>query len=250
MEERWTLCIDRIKEIASDPQVKEPFGSYFRKVASFLLKHADLYEKQQAEGTANHVFNKATVAELYGELEEQSYVNSYTNPTYAVSVFGMDLGRLLSFVYAEMFSLPAYAARGEKFELLIRMEWFVELYCIFEGGKEDADASLYQNAWECCYWFVSDYMDVETERRVGEKVEPSFDFAYRLIMESDLTDLSYLYRYGEYISDNEIETAKLLNAMPEAKLQKMADTYTEGYRIGFIKGNKDISIKEIGRAHV
>ena len=217
MEERWTLCIDRIKEIASDPQLKEPFGSYFSQVASFLLNVADDCV----------VWNQETIQKVYAELGKESYVNSYTNPTYAVSVFGMDLGRLLSFVYAEMFSLPAYAARGEKFELLIRMEWFVELYCIFEGGKEDADASLYQNAWECCYWFVSDYMDVETERRVGEKVEPSFDFAYRLIMESDLTDLSYLYRYGEYISDNEIETAKLLNAMPEAKLQKMADTYTE-----------------------
>ncbi|MBQ8189194.1 MAG: aminopeptidase [Lachnospiraceae bacterium] len=245
MEERWTLCIDRIEEIASDPQVKEPFGSYFRQVASFLLKHADLYEKLQTEKNTTNVFNESTAAELYGELEDGSYVNSHANPAYAVSKFGKSMGQLLSFVYTEMFSLPTYTARSEWFELLIRFEWFVELYCIFESGMEDSDEALYHNAWECCYWFVSDYMDVETERRVGEKVEPSFDFAYRLIMERDLTDLSYLYRYGEYISDNEIETAKLLNAMPEAQLQKMADTYTEGYRIGFIKGNKDISIKEV-----
>ena len=247
MEERWILCVDRIKEIESDPQVKEPFGSYFSQVASFLLKIADLYEGQQKKASANSAesWNGESIASLYAELGEVSYVNSYTNPTYAVAVFGQEFGRLLSFVYAEMFSLPAYAAREEQFELLIRMEWFVELYCIFEGSTEDTDVRLYQNAWDCCYWFVSDYMDVEMERRVGEKVEPSFDFAYRLITESDLTDLDYLYRYGEYISDNEILTAKLLNEMPEKELQKMADTYTEGYRIGFIKGNKDISIKEV-----
>ena len=236
MEERWILCVDRIKEIESDPQVKEPFGSYFSQVASFLLKIADLYEGQQKKASANSAesWNGESIASLYAELGEVSYVNSYTNPTYAVAVFGQEFGRLLSFVYAEMFSLPAYAAREEQFELLIRMEWFVELYCIFEGSTEDTDVRLYQNAWDCCYWFVSDYMDVEMERRVGEKVEPSFDFAYRLITESDLTDLDYLYRYGEYISDNEILTAKLLNEMPEKELQKMADTYTEGYRIGFI----------------
>ncbi len=245
MEERWTLCIDRIREIASDPQVKEPFGSYFSQVASFLLKHADLYEKQQAETNAATVWNETVVAELYGELKGESYVNSYTNPVYAVSQFGKDMGQLLSFVYTEMFSLPSYLARGEVSELLIRFEWFVELYCIVESGSEDPEKDLYQNAWECCYWFVSDYMDVETERRVGEKVDPSYDFAYHMVMDSNLEDLEYLYRYGEYISDNEIETAKLLNKMPEEELQKMADTYTEGYRIGFIKGNKDISIKEV-----
>ncbi len=237
MEERWSLCVDRIKDIASDPQVKEPYRSYFCQVASFLLKIVDIYEKQ--------VWDAETIKTLYLELGEGSYVNSYTNPAYAVSVHGESMGRLLSFVYAEMYALPSYAARTERFELLIRMEWFVELYCILESSMEDTDESIYQNAWDCCYWFVSDYMDVETERRVGEKVDPSFDFAYHMVMDNNLEDLEYLYRYGEYISDNEIETAKLLNKMPEEELQKMADTYTEGYRIGFIKGNKDISIKEV-----
>lgn len=242
MEERWSLSVDRIKEIGSEPQLKGSFGSYFQQVASFLLKIAELYERQSHPKSEN-VWNKETIQELYAELEEKSYVNSYANPAYAVSLFGKKMGRLLSFVYGEMYSLPAYAAEEDRFELLIRFEWFVELYCIFEG-QENFD-SLYETVWECCYWFVSDYLDVETEKRVGEKVDPSFDFAYRLIMESDLSDPDYLYRYGEYITDNQTETAKLLNEMPKEELQKMADTYTEGYRIGFIKGNKDLSKKEV-----
>lgn len=303
MEERWSLSVDRIREIESEPQLKEPFGSYFTQVASFLLTIAELVEAPERDGAdagsygmdpaenGRDVWNKETIDRLYREVEKESYVNSYTNPAYAVSVFGEKMGRLLSFVYAEMFSLPAYAAQGDREELLIRFEWFVELYCIFEdilGGSDDTTTqrrteqnmteqnmteqnmteqnmteqnkaernaaddtaeqdndALYDEAWECCYWFVSDYMDVETEKRVGEKVDPSFDFAYRLIMESDLSDPNYLYRYGEYITDNQIETAKYLNEMPEEELQKMADTYTEGYRIGFIKGNKDISKKEV-----
>lgn len=257
MEERWNLSVDRIKEIESEPQLKGLFGSYFKQVASFLLKIAKLYEKQSDSQNEN-VWNKETIQDLYAELENESYVNSYTNPVYAVGHFGEEMGRLLSFLFAEMYSLPAYAAEKDLFEILIRFEWFVEIYCIFEENEceqteqnpdwedeQESSHTLYEAVWECCYWFLSDYLDVEMEKRVGEKVDPSFDFAYRLIMESDLSDLNYLYRYGEYITDNQIDTAKLLNEMSKEELQKMADTYTEGYRIGFIKGNKDISKKEV-----
>lgn len=250
MEERFNLCVERIKEIKSEPQLKEPFGSYFAQVASFLLEIAEIYEKtaERKEQTllGSNIWNEESNERLYGELLEGSYVNSYTNPAYAGRLMGQNWGRLLSFVYGEMFSLPAYAAEEDLFEILIRMEWFVEIYCIFtEYMEEWKEEALYESVRECCYWFLYDYMDVETEKRVGEKVEPSFDFALRLIMEADLSDISYLYRYGEYITDNQIETAKLLNEMPEEEIGKMADTYTEGYRIGFIKGNKDLSKKKV-----
>ena len=66
-------------------------------------------------------------------------------------------------------------------------------------------------------------------------------------MESDLSDERYLYRYGEYITDNQRLTAAYLNNMEPEKLQLMADTYTEGYRIGFIKGNKNLSKKKLAQ---
>ena len=36
-----------------------------------------------------------------------------------------------------------------------------------------------------------------------EMLDPSLDFFTKIVMESDLTDLSYLYRYGEYISSSD-----------------------------------------------
>lgn len=250
MEERFSLCAGRIKEIKSEPQLKEPYGSYFMQVASFLLEIADIYERTAGRKAgsffAGNIWNEESNGKLYGELLGESYVNSYANPAYAGRMMGKSLGRLLSFVYGEMFSLPAYAAKEDLFEILIRMEWFVELYCIFTEYREEwKDEALYESVRECCYWFVYDYLDVETEKRVGEKVDPSFDFAYRLIMEGDLDNTDYLYRYGEYITDNQIETAEFLNEMSEEEIGKMADTYTEGYRIGFIKGNKDLSKKKV-----
>ncbi len=250
MEERFSLCVDRIKEIGSEPQLKEPFGSYFVQVASFLLEIADIYkktaERQEKDLKEEKIWNAEACRRLYGELSEDRYANSYADPAYAAGLMGKDWGRLLSFVYGEMFSLPPYAAEEDLFEILIRMEWFVEIYCIFAEYEQEWDEkAAYESVRECCYYFVYDYMDVETEKRVGEKVEPSFDFAYNLIMEADLSDPGYLYRYGEYITDNQIDTVKLLNEMSVEEIGKMADTYTEGYRIGFIKGNKDLSKKKV-----
>ena len=62
-------------------------------------------------------------------------------------------------------------------------------------------------------------------------------------MQADLSDLRYLYRYGAYIGDNERQIAAYLNTLPEADIQAMADTYTEGYRIGFETTGKDLSKK-------
>jgi len=247
MKERWELCIERIKEISTETNAGEKWGGLFQEVASFILQVAsvcDVSEEEKNIQIKDEKWNKERVDSFYSGLQENNYVNSYCNPDVAVKDFGKKDGQLLSFLYAEMYSLPAYAAENDIFEILIRMELFIEIYCIYINE----DASLEEkteSAYESCYYFISDYFDVESEKRTGEKVDPSFDFAYRLIMESDLSTPDYLYRYGEYISDNEIKTVELLNQMSNEELKKMADTYTEGYRIGFVKGNKDLSIKEV-----
>ena len=64
-------------------------------------------------------------------------------------------------------------------------------------------------------------------------------------MDSDLSDLRYLYRFGEYISENEWKTAEHLNSLDASVIRKMADTFTEGYRMGFINTGKDLSKKSV-----
>ena len=61
---------------------------------------------------------------------------------------------------------------------------------------------------------------------------------------SELSDLRYLYKYGEYVSENEIGAASFLNSLSQEEIDAMAKTYTEGYRIGFIMGRKDITKKK------
>lgn len=60
-------------------------------------------------------------------------------------------------------------------------------------------------------------------------------------MEAELDHPAYLYRYGLYIGKDETESAHFLHSLTKQQMQAMADTFTEGYRIGFETTGKDIS---------
>ena len=89
--------------------------------------------------------------------------------------------------------------------------------------------------------YVNDYCQDMVEERIREAIDPENNFIVKLIMESDLNDL---YQSGEYVSENELKTAEFMNSLSQKEIDDMARTYTEGYRIGFITGRKDITRKK------
>ena len=122
---------------------------------------------------------------------------------------------------------------------MYKRQLLIEVYNQFE---EEPDPKAVRDTF---YWYASDYCDVFLADRIREQVLPEESFATDLIMNSDLTDLRYLYQFGEYISENEWKTAEHLNSLPEETIRKMADVYTEGYRIGFVNTGKDLSKKSV-----
>lgn len=246
--ERYGLAVGRIREIAGGGCKEGIYGSYFRKTASFIAALADVREYIRDGG-----LHRAALEELqrlnhrlYEDILPENYGESYANPAYAASIFGPDMGRVLSFLYTEMRSLIAFAFEQDMPEMLIRMELFLEVYssfaCAWEEGRTAPGA---EEVRQVLYWFASDYQEAEAERKLRMQLKPEEDFALRIIMDSDPEDLRYLYYFGEYITENELETARHLNRMPEGEIRKMADTYTEGYRIGFEVCGKDISKKKV-----
>ena len=246
-KERYILAIERILQIPDEKTVEEPFLSYFHRVAKFIAYVHEVFEREK-EGT----LRKMTLEELkeqqrslYEDILPQNYEKSYGNPEYGVKQLGQDYGKIFSYLYAEVRSMIVYAYEGRIFDLTILAELFLEIYNLFEWEKREGGLPKAEDIQQIIYSFESDYSQERIERRIGEQIDPSYDFAVKIIMESDLTDLRYLYWFGEYISNNEMGTAKHLNAMEEEKIQWMADTFTEGYRKGFINGNKDISKKKV-----
>lgn len=243
LDERYLLSLERIRGILTEDSVSEPFVDYFRKVASFIiLVNESVFEKKsgQAEMPDMETLQRQNRM-LYEDILGEHYETSYANPQYAANRMGTGYGRLLSFLYTEIRGMIVYAFEDRLHDIIIHSELFIEIYNLFENADENTEEEIRKTI----YWFVSDYSDVTVEYRVREQLDTSLSFAADIIMKSNLSDLRYLYSFGEYISENELKIAAHLNSFSQDEIDEMASTFTEGYRIGFVKGNKDLSKKEI-----
>lgn len=244
MEERYNLAIDRMKAIIEEKTVAEPYREYFQHVARFILKLDEL--KQNVESGKQKEMSEEELQEemkdLYADELEANYEKSYANPAYAVSVLGGELGSFLSAVYTEIRGSISYVQEQRMEYVVIGAELLIEIYNKFEEEKQPQPESLK----EIFYWYASDYCDVFAADRIKDQIDPeSGCFIVNMIMNEDLSDLRYLYRMGEYVGENERGTAAYLNSLPQEKIDKMADTFSEGYRIGFVNTGKDLSKKSV-----
>ena len=240
-EMRYELAIERIENIKGENTVSEKYRDYFRTLADFVLLVDKLKEKIE-----NGEYYKFSIEELecwnthlYDDVLGEHYKTSYANPAFATEKFGIEYGRLLSFLYTELRGVIPYAFEKKTEYLDILFELFIEVYNQFEEENEPE----YEHVRQTIYWYASDYCDVFLADRIKEQIDPEDNFAADLIMNSDFNDVRYLYYYGEYVGENEKRTAMHLNELPLETIQKMADVYTEGYRIGFVNTGKNLSKK-------
>lgn len=251
--ERFELVCERIRQAAECPETQEQYADYFQKTAEFILLTAEVL-KLQRKGALEHrtmaeceELNRRLYADILPrqEAEAGGYEASYANPVYAVKKLGEDFGGLLCFLYTECRALIAYAFEGRLADMTILLELFVEIYtCFCDSSGTDGEEIR-----RILYWHFHDYSEIIVAQSVRESVDPRLDFFTDIVRHADLDDLTYLYRYGEYISDNERRTAQYLAGLPQEQIQAMADTFTEGYRIGFEVTNKDLSKKKTVSIH-
>lgn len=242
LEERRKLSLERIRQIPEEKSVPVTYREYFAEMAKYIVKLQEL-EKRLKEGILEH----GSMEELqalnvgpYRDILPEMYEHSYGNPAYAARMLGEGYGQMLSFLYAEIQGMVVSVYEGRLWDCVVVMELFLEIYHMFEEEEFPTKAALR----DVFYWYVSDYTDETMEYRIREMVDPTLDFASGIVRKADLTDLRYLYRYGEYVTENERKTAEFLNGLPQEQIDAMARTYTEGYRIGFVLGNKDLSKKK------
>lgn len=247
MEERFQLAKERICEIAGEKVLDEKFQSFFAENAEFLAIMIEEYEwiekggLESAELMELQRHNEICFIDLLGK----NYDTSYANPAWAVAELGEEFGQLLCAVSAELHSLPAFVYEQDSEAVTIRLELFLEIYHAFVyAAEEEQGLPAAADIREIFYWFASDYAELIAEKSIGENVDWERDFAVKIIEESDLSDLRYLFKYGEYIADNQWKMAEHLNSLPQEKIQKIADTYTEGYRKGFEMAGKPLEKKK------
>lgn len=241
IRERYELAMERIRAMKQEKTVSAPFYAYFQKMADFILE-MDAYRASVEKGEPERL-SLAELQEqnrrLYGDVAGGSYRESYANPTGAVEKLGEGYGQLLSFVYTELRGMIIWAVEGRLTDMTVTAELFIELYNAFEE-----DTPSVENLKEILYWHMSDYCDVFIPDRIREQLDPSLDFAAKLIRGADLSDPRYLYRFGEYITENELGVSRFLAGLSQSEIDAMASTFTEGYRMGFVAAGIDLSKKK------
>lgn len=216
-------------------ETEETVGAEYREFFRTQAKKMRLlfdYAKEVKEGTLlkrSEAECRAYYDELYKEILPQNYGESYANPKYAVKRFGKRYGRLLTYLAAKLNAQIFYAAEGNLLFVVMAAELLIELYNYFEEFHE----YTFKECREALYSFETDNAELFLAWRAREQFDPAYTFAKDIIMEADGTDLRYLYRYGEYITENEFGIARFLQGLSEEKIKAAAENVVGGYLRGF-----------------
>ena len=241
--ERLELVMLRLSSMMTEEELVEPYGRYFRTIAGYA---SELYQvwKMAWDGA---LFScsieelEAINQKLNASFLPEQYEHCYANPAYAVQMLGEAYGQSLAMVFAKLKQDTREVFAGNCRYLCYYAELIVELYNYFE----DMDELSPKMIQECIYSFMHDYSEIFAEDSVERLLNPDYDFDTRILMKADLTNQAYLYQYGLFVGENERKSSAFLNTFSEDEVQAMADTYTEGYRIGFEVCNKDITKKSV-----
>ncbi len=258
LAERFELMQERIAEIAQHAEFPAPFGFYFENVARHISQSHQLYALVNSGQIQNlkELELRTLQEQFFLDLMNEHYEESFLNPAYACKELGNECGAILSAIYADFLSCYTAAYEQDVTWLCIFGELFLQCYGCFveelqESGfgrfSEESLRYIEGNLKDAIYWFYHDYCEFFAPDPIVRMMDSSYDFFYRLIMESDLSDLSYLYQFGFYVGDNERKVAQFLLTLSDEEITSMARTYTSGYEKGFVNTGRDLSRKKYVR---
>lgn len=243
MAERTNKASDKLKEIKSMMTVDSKYEDFFKKCLERIDNLEEIAKMQE-----NGKLRKLSLEELqswntkmYNEFYVENYDTSYGNPTYTAEKFGSELGKILSFLYYHIAIANKAAYMADRKKLTIMEELFIRIYTCFKN-KNDNTESLRAAILEHRDFVLADSVN----DMIRNVVDPDMDFIKEIIMTADLSDPRFLYWYGVHVSENELKMIEFINTLAKDDIQAMADTFTEGYRIGFETTGKDLSKKKHG----
>lgn len=243
LTERLMLVTGRIAELVEQQAASVPqeYQEYFVRTGELLLLQAEiaglaesgeLEELAEGRGRAFH-------DRLFSDIQGEGYDSSYANPAFAVQKLGGEFGPLLCALSAKIHDNSHWAFEGDSRYVCIYAELFVEICNCFEAWTDP------QEICSIIYSFMHDYSEVFVEDRIVRMICPEKNRIAELVMRADLADPACLYRYGLPVGEDERGVSRYLAGLGEDEIQAMADTFTEGFRMGFVAAGKDLSIKSV-----
>jgi len=227
------IC-DQTKDYQKADEKKE-YYRFFNALGNFILKLAD-YEKELDE----EYFSTKTMEELlkennqfYNELLPKNYKDSFANPTHCVNVLGDKFGQLASHFYCEYRQYVTYAFYHKIFKMEEYNRLFMDVFYYAKNNELE-----YETLKELITRIERKVKTQEIILKLKENLDKDFKHFKDIVENTDLSDLRYLFRFGDFITDNEIRTAKYLLNYSEDKLKKLSNQIAKAYINGFIREKK------------
>ncbi|HRW78804.1 MAG TPA: hypothetical protein P5207_09070, partial [Candidatus Sabulitectum sp.] len=174
------------------------------------------------------------------ELNEQcqapllhgAYEETFADPAMAVKLLGEEKGRFAAVLAHRVYDLfgSAFAGGGARLEE-VAGQWLAAARAEEENFTVELAGAFRQVS--------ADFYRESTRRSFDPDGAPWTGIAVK----ASGDDLSYLYAYGERITENDLKTAEFIFSMPANDLKLLADTMVEAYIEGFREDSKDLTKK-------
>ena len=162
------------------------------------------------------------------------YSTCYANPNFSNEIFGKNLGKIFSFFYHRFKMIRQYCFEHNQDALYTIWVLFMDFYYYWLNHSKGTAKGLLENCKDSvCFLF-----SLEEKEGFYSNIIRS-NFYSDILMKSNLYDLRYLFKYGKYISEEELALADFLNSYNPELLDKMAKKIVKDFLHGFISQNRD-----------
>lgn len=231
--------IDRIKEESlkvSISGIKEDVFLFFNNLSKLILKNVKLESILNESYFVDNSFEELMEQnhDLYMDILPDNYEKSYANPKYSSVIFGQEYGPILSGFYSIYMDYIDLAYKHKLYRMYDLNKLFIAVYELIKKDEFEVDKIR-----ELIQLKINESIERDMDISLNEEMNSEYRVYTDIPSYSDFFDLRYLFRYGRYISEADVETAKALNKLPQEKIDGFAEVIAKAYLHGFISQNRD-----------
>ena len=206
------------------------FDAFLRETGERILFTFTILKELKSTAAPQRV--KELNEKAHSPLLEEAYEGSLSNPVKAVEVFGEELGQFVSSFSYRVATLFGDAFRGNSLHLERVADRWIEASMLGQEGF----VPLMRERW-------SEIRSDIYEEMYRSNYDPAESFYTDIAVAATPEDLSFLYRYGVRITENNLKTASFVNSLPEEDIKLIVDTMVTGYIEGFKESGMDYTAK-------
>lgn len=168
----------------------------------------------------------------YLEFQSEDYQTSFLNPTYALA-FDSNLGDILSAFYYDLQSMIRDCYQKNQVMLDLKFKYAYQMIHTLENNAtREACIAVYRA-------YCEQILQYQEDLKIKQNYNYEDSFYQEIVLNANPKDLRYLFKYGIYISENEIKAAQLMSTYDEVKIKQLGEMMVDAYLKGFIVRNKE-----------